>query len=306
MTGLIKPMLAKEIPEPFNDKDWLFEVKWDGYRALALVIHGTVQLYSRYNNLFNRTYPDIVRELSKITSNVVIDGEIVLLNEHGRPDFQKLQNYQNNQEYPVIYYVFDLLSKDGKTLFDIPLLKRKEQLKKILPESELVRYNDHILEKGLDFFETIAQFDLEGIIAKKIRGLYYPGKRSGEWVKIKTHTTRDTVICGFTEPAGSRKYFGSLVLGLETEGRLVYTGNVGTGFDDRLLKKVYERLKPLITDKSPFNEPVRAKTPVTWVRPELQCEVRFSEMTSDHRLRHPVFITIKEEKYAGDRKKIKK
>lgn len=300
MAGLIKPMLAKETGEPFDDKDWIFEIKWDGYRALAQIIHGTVQLYSRYNNLFNNSYPEIVKELSKIKANVVIDGEIVLLNEDGKPDFQKLQNYKNNQEYPVYYYVFDLLSLEGRTTFGDPLIKRKNKLKKILVKSDLVRYTDHIEETGVAFFDTIAKFDLEGIIAKKKDSGYYPGKRSSEWLKIKTHTTKDAIICGFTRPEGSRQYFGSLVLGLEENGHLEYIGNVGTGFNEHLLKEISAKLTPVITEKSPFSYPVRTKTPVTWVEPLFICEVRYSEMTSEHRLRHPVFITIKEERYAAN------
>lgn len=290
---LIQPMLAQEVAQPFDNEDWLFEIKWDGYRAITHLDKGKVKLYSRNNILLNNHFPSLIRELEKTTISAIVDGEIVLMNENGKPDFQKLQNYKHNTNCQLYLYLFDIISYKGESTCDLPLIKRKQLLYRIFPWSEHIKYNDHIEAHGINFFEAINRMSMEGVMAKKIDGLYYPGRRSTMWLKIKKNTTITAYIAGYTQPAGSRKYFGSLVLGFKKEGKFVYAGHVGTGFDNSLLKSIYMLLYPLITDKLPFIDKIKNKMPVTWVIPELECEIKFSELTSFGIIRHPVFLRIK-------------
>lgn len=209
-------MLAKDIDEPFDDKDWLYEIKWDGYRAIADLTTKDIALYSRNGNDFVYTYPLVVDALKKIKASVIFDGEIVVLNEEGFPDFQKIQNYENNTNFPLQYQVFDLLSLNGQSLYDVPLIERKELLRQVIDKNNnVIKFSGHILEKGKDFFDLATEKNLEGVMAKKMDSQYYPGKRTNEWLKIKTHKTADVIIAGYTAPTGSRSNFGSLVLGIK-------------------------------------------------------------------------------------------
>lgn len=287
-------MLAKEIDEPFNSKEWIFEVKWDGYRAIAHT-GKNVQLYSRNGNSFLDKYPAIESALSKIKQNYIIDGEIVILDEKGHPDFQKLQHYEDFKNYPLIYYVFDILKIENENLYDLNLIERKKLLKEIFPNGNIIKYSDHISTDGIDFFKIAKQKNLEGIMAKKSDSLYKPGTRTSDWLKIKNHKTADVLIAGFTEPTGSRKYFGSLILGIKENNKLIYVGNAGTGFSDSKLKEIHALLQPYIIKNSPFS--LNTKIPnATWVKPEYVCEVKFTEWTSDRKLRHPVFIRLRDDK----------
>jgi len=296
----IPAMLAKETDTPFSKKDWIYEIKWDGYRAIAEVNKADVKLYSRNGNSFLSNYPDVVDALSKLKLNAVLDGEIVVLNEDGNPDFQKLQHIEEFRNYPLHYYVFDLLELNGKKLYNVPLIERKKLLAETLKKNEVIKYSDHIEESGEDFFEVIKQRNLEGIMAKKKNSEYYPGKRSADWLKIKHHKSEEAIIAGFTAPRGGRKYFGALVLGTFVNGKLTYIGHTGSGFDSALLKELSAKLEPLITDKSPFTERVKTNMPVTWVEPKYVCEIKFTEWTSDGKLRHPIFLRLREDKAAKD------
>ncbi len=200
-------MLAKETASAFDDKDWLFEIKWDGYRAISEIKDGNVLLYSRNGNSFINDYPLVVKELKKIKHDAVLDGEIVILNEAGKSDFQKLQHYEDNIQYPICYYVFDLLSLNGNETSELPLIERKELLKKLLPKNAVIKYSEHIIAKGKGFFEAANKNDLEGIMAKKTESLYHPGARTGDWFKIKYDKSQEVIIAGFTQPTESRKYF---------------------------------------------------------------------------------------------------
>ncbi len=296
----VPAMLAKDTDTPFSKEDWIYEIKWDGYRAIAEINKGDVKLYSRNGNSFLATYPDVVAELSKMKVKAVLDGEIVVLNEEGNPDFQKLQHYDSYRNFPMHYYVFDLLELNGKKLYNLPLIERKRQLAALIKDNPIVKYSDHIEERGEDFFEVIKQKNLEGIMAKRKDSEYYPGKRSADWLKIKHNQSEEAIIAGFTAPRGGRKYFGALVLGTMVNGKLTYAGHTGSGFDTRLLKELYAKLQPLITEKSPFDERVKTNTPVTWVEPKYVCEVKFTEWTSDGKLRHPIFLRLREDKAASD------
>lgn len=296
----IAAMLAKETDKPFSKKDWIYEIKWDGYRAIAEINKTDVKLYSRKGNSFLSDYPEVVEALSKMELNAVLDGEIVVLNEEGNPDFQKLQYYGLNKDFPLQYYVFDLLELNGKKLYSVPLIERKTLLAEIIKKNAVIKYSDHIEERGEDFFEVIKQKNLEGIMAKRKESEYYPGKRSADWLKIKHHKSEEVIITGFTAPRGGRKYFGALVLATMIEGKLTYAGHTGSGFNTDLLKEMYAKLQPLVRNASPFDERVKTNMPVTWVEPKYICEVKFTEWTSDGKLRHPIFLRLRDDKEVQD------
>lgn len=298
ISNFIKPMLAKETDKAFDNKDWLFEIKWDGYRAISEIRTGrqVVLLYSRNGLNFQDTYPIVADQLKKINADAVLDGEIVVIDEKGRPDFQLLQHYSENHDKPIQYCVFDLLELNGRDTTGLPLVDRKELLKKIIPKNEVIRYSDHIIEKGKSFFRVSKEKDLEGIMAKKMNSKYYPGKRSSEWLKIKNHKTAEAIIAGYTEPEGARKYFGALVLASKKGNKFTYIGHTGTGFNHESLKEMYELLQPLVQKDSPFDEKIKTNSPVTWVKPKLLCEIKFSEVTADGKFRHPVFLHLRNDK----------
>ena len=289
-------MLAKESTKSFSDEDWLYEIKWDGYRAIAELNNGEVKLYSRNGNSFVATYPQIFEALQKLSINAVLDGEIVVINEEGKPDFQKLQHYAEHPNYPIVYYVFDLLRLKNKDLYDVPLIDRKTQLHKLIGENDVIKYSDHVVEQGNSFFEAAKQKDLEGIMAKKADSLYYPGKRTNEWLKIKHHKSEEAIIVGFTAPRGGRKYFGALVLGIKKDGKLLYAGHTGSGFNEQSLKELYDKLVPIVQTESPFSEKVKTNMPVTWVAPQYVCELKFTEWTRDGKMRHPIFLRLRQDK----------
>jgi bifunctional non-homologous end joining protein LigD len=299
MPGMVKPMLATLIDAPFDSEDWVFELKWDGYRALANIEDGQVSLYSRNGISFER-YETIVEELKGFQHDVILDGEIVAMDENGMPRFQFLQNYERRPDVLIQYYVFDIIYFDGYDLTHVPLLERKKLLEQLLAgKFDDVVYNDHIARQGLKYFKAVQEKDLEGIIGKKADSLYHLDSRSNEWVKIKTQKRQEAVIVGYTEPKGSRSYFGSLILGVYDNGILKWAGSSGGGFNSRSLKAVYEMLQPLVNDKYPFKVKIPKKLDViTWVRPELVCEVAFSEWTDDGTMRHPVFMGLRPDKSA--------
>ena len=289
-------MLAKETENPFDDKDWLFEIKWDGYRAITEKNKNKILLYSRNGISFLSTYPIVADQLVKIKEDAVIDGEIVVINDKGKPDFQLLQHYAENQDHPIQYYIFDLLKLNGHDTTGLSLIERKELLQKIIPKNEVIKYSDHILEKGKSFFKVSKEKDLEGIMAKKMDSKYYPGKRTSDWLKIKHHKTQEAIVAGYTQPSGARKYFGALILAIKDGKKLKYIGHTGSGFNQDSLKEMYETLQPLVQEKSPFDEKIKTNLPVTWVKPELICEVKFAEITWDGKLRQPIFLHLRDDK----------
>lgn len=289
-------MLAKETDTPFDDKDWLFEIKWDGYRAISEKTKNKILLYSRNGISFLSTYPIVANQLLKIKEDVVIDGEIVVINDKGKPDFQLLQHYAENQDHPIQYQIFDLLKLNWHDTTGLSLIERKELLQKIIPADEVIKYSDHILEKGKSFFKVSKEKDLEGIMAKKISSKYYPGKRTSDWLKIKHHKTLEAIIAGYTQPTGARKYFGALILAIKDGKKLKYIGHTGGGFNQNSLKEMYEKLQPLVREQSPFDEKIKTNSPVTWVTPQLICEVKFAEITADGKLRQPIYLHLRDDK----------
>jgi len=292
----IQPMLATAVDKAFSSKDWLFELKLDGYRAIAELRKGKLLLYTRNGLSLIKRYPTIAIALRKLKTDIVLDGEIVLLNEQGRPDFQKLQNYAQFKEYPLAYYVFDILSYQQKDLRDFPLIERKQLLKKVLKKTGVVRFCSHVEEHGEDFFKAVKAEDMEGVIAKRIDSLYITGSRTREWLKIKNHKSQEAIIIGFTSPKGSRIHFGSLLLAQYDKDKLQYIGHAGTGFTENSLHELMVKMKPLIAARTPLDKPVKANDKVTWIRPRLVCEVSYTEITKDGKLRHPVFKGLRPDK----------
>ena len=301
----IKPMLATLTKEPFDHPDWIFEMKWDGYRAVAEIQDGNVSLYSRNLISFNQRFSPITDSLKKFRFEAVLDGEIVVVDDQGQPDFQKLQDYQKSGRGHLLYYVFDLLHFEGHDLTGLPLVRRKELLKKILPSSSNIRFSDHVEKEGVLFFKGVKEKGLEGIMAKHGQSAYRPGMRSRQWLKVKTHLTQEGVIAGFTEPKGGRKNFGALVLGVYDKGELIFVGHTGGGFSAETLREVRERLNPLVRKKCPFKVEPKTNTPVTWVKPELVCEVAFHGWTDEGMMRQPVFSRLREDKAAREVKREK-
>jgi bifunctional non-homologous end joining protein LigD len=292
----IKPMLATLVKEPFDHPDWIFEVKWDGYRAIAEIRDGDVSLYSRNRISLMKKFVLVADSLRSLRFEAVLDGEIVAVDDQGHPDFQMLQNYTKSGKGHLLYYVFDLLHFQGHDLTNLPLLRRKELLKKILPSSPKVKFSDHVWKEGILFFNAVKEKGLEGIIAKHSQSSYLIGRRSRQWLKVKKQHTQEGVIAGFTEPKGARKYFGALVLGVFEKGVLTYIGHSGGGFGSKKLKEVREKMDPLIQKKCPFKVEPQTNNRVTWLKPKLVCEVSYSGWTEEGIMRHPVFSRLREDK----------
>ncbi|MHB8772694.1 MAG: non-homologous end-joining DNA ligase [Syntrophales bacterium] len=292
----LRPMLATLVKEPFDHPDWIFEMKWDGYRAIAAVRDGEVSLTSRNGIPLGRDYPPLVESLRKFKFAALLDGEIVVADDRGHPDFQMLQDYRKSGKGHLLYYVFDLLHLAGHDLTNLPLIRRKELLKKILPAVPNIKFSDHVATEGTLFFRVVKEKGLEGIVAKHSPSPYRPGRRSRQWLKVKTHLTQEGVIAGFTEPRGQRRHIGALVLGVYAGEELVYIGHTGGGFGAAKLAELHEKLRPLIRKRCPFRREPETNTPVTWVKPELVCEVQFSGWTAEGMMRQPVFLRLRSDK----------
>ncbi len=294
--GFISPMLATPVPEPFSGSDWIFEWKLDGYRIIASKNDGETALYSRNEHSFTNVYQGITRELSKIPAQFVIDGEVCYIDSSKKPNFQKLQNEGDKEEY-IHYYVFDLLWLNGFETMQLPVTERKKILKELLKgTSNHIHYLPHIVAKGEAFFEEIVQKQLEGIIAKKADSIYHPAYRSKQWLKIKTSMRQEMLIIGYIPSDKNDREFRSLACGVWRNNKLFYTGRVGTGFSEALQKQILKRLKEIETETSePMNAP--SSKSITWVKPELICEVAFAEWTSDTIMRHPRFMGLREDKH---------
>jgi bifunctional non-homologous end joining protein LigD len=316
MPTVIHPMLATPTDKAFDNPDWLFEIKWDGYRAVAFIEDGRVRLMSRTQN-------DLTAQFSELGSlprfvkaeRAILDGEIAALDEEGRPSFSLMQQrtgfrtgkrpMPRREGVPVIYYAFDLLYLDGFDLRRVALEQRKQLLQERVVAGGVVQFSDHYAEKGLDLFDAAKQRGLEGILAKKRKSVYEE-QRSRDWLKIKITQRQECVIGGYTDPEGSREYFGALVLGLYGQkGRLIHVGQVGTGFDHKTLKEMFARLQPLKTKQNPFYGEIGGLRKVQFVRPELVAEIKFAEWTHESadggmKLRAPVFMGLRDDKSAED------
>ena len=308
----LKPMLATLVNEPFDDPDWIYEVKWDGYRALAYINNGSVSIASRNNKSFDEKYYPITAVLQKWSINAVLDGEIVVIGKDGKANFSGLQNWRSEADGILIYYVFDILWYNGKNIMPLTLSERQAILKEILPTNDdRIRLSQTFTSNGLDFFAAAKKMGLEGIMAKRATSVYSPDSRNKEWLKIKVNLRQEVVIGGFTKNDGSSKQFSSLLLGVYENGKFQYVGKVGTGFSDKLQKEMMQQFLPLITNKIPFasepdiNKPSRFRpnppnAVATWLKPALVCEVSFAEVTSDGVFRHPSFEGMRADKKASE------
>jgi bifunctional non-homologous end joining protein LigD len=296
MPRRVRPMLATTVEKSFDRSGWFYEIKWDGYRAIAEVENQRVRLYSRNQLSLEERFAPLVESLQRLGCEAVLDGEVVVVDETGKPHFQLLQHYQKSREGQLVYFVFDLLHLNGHDLRKLPLTRRKELLLQILPDLPHVQMSDHIEEHGVDFFKIASQKGLEGIIAKDAASPYLEGRRSLSWLKVKTHRRQEAVIGGFTRPRGGRKNFGALLLGVYDHDGLTYIGHTGTGFGEKTLAEIHSRLEPLTQQACPFKKRPVANAPVRWVRPELVCEVTFQEWTEEALMRHPVFVGMRDDK----------
>jgi bifunctional non-homologous end joining protein LigD len=298
----MKCLPTKAIPE---GKSWLYELKFDGYRALSICRGPEVLLLSRNKKSFNERFPEIVAALAKLpVKEAILDGEVVALDEHNRPSFQILQNYESG---PLAYYLFDLLMLDGKDWTGRPLVERKARLQKLLKgvPSPLL-FSGDLPGSPSTIWKQIKKQRLEGIIAKRRDSRYETGQRSGAWAKIKSINLQEFVIGGYTEPQGGRSHFGALLIGVYERKKLNFCARVGTGFDRKSLASLFEEMSKIKMTKCPFaNLPVPRNSRwgggvtaadmkrCTWVEPKLVCEVEFTEWTGDSSLRHPSFIGLR-------------
>lgn len=288
-------MLCKTVEKSFDDNNWAFEIKWDGYRAIADLRNDDVKLYSRNGLDFSQKFKKITNALKLQEHEMILDGEIVAYDDKGKPNFQWLQRIGENPNLALIYQVFDLLWLNGHSTENLNYLQRKELLKQALNENEIIQYHEHILSNGKEFFKAAESLGLEGIIAKKTDSIYRENIRSSEWLKIKIHQTDEAIICGFTEPKGSRKKLGSLILGKYFNGEIIFCGHTGTGFSDKALTEIHKKMEPLITKNSVFTITPKTNAKATWIRPELVVEIKFTELTKENIYRHPVFIRLRDD-----------
>ncbi|WP_416448226.1 DNA ligase D [Leeuwenhoekiella sp. A2] len=293
----VKPMLATATKKIFNDPDWVYELKWDGYRVMAHIKEGRVNLYSRNGISYNTKFRKIANELEHIPHDVILDGEIVVLNEEGLPQFQALQNYDENSPGALRYYVFDMLYLNGHSMLDLKLLERKSLIPDVIDDLERVIYCEHIEGMGSAFYKRAVDAGMEGVIAKKTDSTYSPGYRSEKWLKIKAIETEETIICGYTDSVGGGSIFGSLILGMYKEGKLTYIGNCGSGWSADEQQVLLDQVAKLKIDENPFDKKLNLKgRKPNWVSPQLICEVKFSEWTKSGIMRHPVFKGIRSDK----------
>lgn len=308
-----QPMKARLVDKP-PAGDWQYEVKFDGFRAFAFKADSAVWLISRSENDLTGRFPALAQALAKVKARqAVIDGEIVALDKKGRSSFQLLQAYDLGQERPPLcYYAFDLLSLDGQSTMRLPLIDRKGKLRKLLPTGRgPVRFSASLGSNAAVLMKKAAAMGLEGLIGKRKDSVYEPGRRSGAWIKLKRVAEQEFVIGGYTDPGGSRKHLGALLVGIHEKGRLLYAGKVGTGFDAAILRDLHRRLSRLRREHCPFAD-IPEKRPGSsgqgisaammkkchWVQPKLVCQIKFAEWTRDSRLRQPVYLGSREDKPA--------
>jgi bifunctional non-homologous end joining protein LigD len=297
----LRPMQASLIREPFNDPEWIYEIKWDGYRTLAYIQEDKVQLRSRNNLSFSRQFPLIAEVLKTLRINAVLDGEVVMLNEKGKPDFQALQNWKSRRDGFLTYYVFDLLWLNGFNLMKEPLWRRKQILQKLLPAgSGVIRYCDHVQECGKEFYEVVEKNELEGILAKHRESIYLPGEKTRRWLKLTKKKRESRVIGGWTE-SENRRSFKSLLFGYFEKGKFIHDGHAGGGFKEKDMPVILEVLKKIEIKTSPFEGKVVTDRDTHWVKPQLVIEIEYAARTDAGYIRKPaIFLGFRSDKRAKD------
>lgn len=308
----LKPMLATLVDKPFDNDDWLYEIKWDGYRAVAFLEESRVELKSRNDKNFSDKFYPIYDALKSLNLKAILDGEIVVVNENGQANFSKLQNWRSEADGELIYYVFDILWYEGHDLKGLPLIERRKILETILPNQSQIQLSHTFDTSGIEFLAAAKRMGLEGIMAKRKNSLYHVDNRSADWLKIKANKKQEVVIGGFTKNEGTNKLFSSLLVGVfDQKKNFIYTGKVGTGFNQKMQKEMIEQFMPLIVKKPAFKEEPDVNKPsrfrhdpphatVTWLKPELICEVSYTEITSDGVMRHPSFDGMRADKKAKE------
>lgn len=292
----VAPMLCTLVTEPFSSTDWISEIKFDGFRAIAEVNHGEVRLYSRNRLSFEKKFPHIFNALKEVKLDAVFDGEIVVLNEKGGHDFHRLKTYERTKQGNVQYYIYDLLYLNGRNLQDLPLTEHKRILHDIFPEISRLNYTDHVTGEGKAFYEAARNMNLEGIVMKRANSRYIQGYRGTDWLKIKARKTMEAIVIGYTTPRAT-KLFGSLVLGIYDNNTLRYLGHA-LNVPEEEKEEIYARLKPLETDDMPVKDIPghNIARGVKWVKPQMVCEFEYGQLTSSGKVRHTTFKRLRDDK----------
>src|SRR3984893_8444287 len=314
--AFVEPMKAKLV-DSIPPGDWIYEIKFDGYRALALRGGNETRILSRNKKDLGGKFPEVQNSIAALdVQDAIIDGEIVALDDKGRSSFQLLQGFDIGlARPPIIFYAFDLLRLNGKDLQNLPIEERKAKLEELLKKPPgVIRYSVSFTKDIKELLARAQGLGLEGLIEKRSGSRYEAGKRTGAWVKIKLHQEQEFVIGGYTEPEGSRKYFGALLVGFYEGKDFKFAGRVGTGFSDKLLRSLFDDLQKIRVERWPFlNLPAPGRNRwdqgltaaemkrCRWVKPAIVCQVKYTEWTRDDRLRHPVFLGIREG-YEPDRR----
>lgn len=299
--SFVIPMLAKLVNTlPVDDEAWAFEMKWDGIRALTTAHDGEVQIFTRNGNDMTQRFPEMAGLSQALSRDALLDGEIVALDEEGRPSFQLLQQ-QHRQTVSVVYMIFDLLQLGGEPLLGLPYIERRVRLEALKLEAEHWQTPPYSRGEGRRMQEESRRRGLEGIIAKRLESVYEPGKRIGTWLKIKNHLGQELVIGGWQEGLGKRQgSVGALLLGYhDAAGQLCYAGKVGTGFNETTLADLGRRLAGLARDSNPFASGKQPRA-AHFVQPELVAEIEFTEWTSEGHIRHPSFKGLRDDKVARE------
>jgi len=296
----IVPMAMTLGQQPFNHKDWWYELKWDGYRAISYCSGKNVELKSKDNNNFNKRFSNVKNQLEKLNLNAVLDGEIVCLDSNGRPNFTELITGRNNST--MVYYVFDVVWFNGYDLQNVPLHERRKILKAILPKSDVIRFSDHIVEKGTELFELAKSHRIEGIIGKHKNSIYQPGVRTRDWIKIKTATIVPAVVAGYIIDRDTSR-FSSLIIGKKVQQKYKYIGLVHAGVGPKTIEKIVTQGKktsksifnktPKVNRKGIFREPLK-NPEIVWIKPDFRCEVKFLELDFAGEMRHSSFKGLTE------------
>ncbi len=313
--AFVEPMKAKLV-ESMPAGNWIYEIKFDGFRALALRGGSEARLLSRNEKDLGGKFTEVMDSISALdVRDAIIDGEIVALDDGGHSSFQLLQAFEMGEKRPpIFYYAFDLLRLNGKDLYNLPVEQRKAELEKLLKEPPgVIRYSASIENASADLLERARELGVEGLIGKRVGSRYELGKRSGAWIKLKLQLEQEFVIGGYTDPEGSRKYFGALLVGVYEDEKLKFAGKVGTGFNEKLLRILFSKLNKIERDQCPFVDLPETRSgpygkPMTasemkrchWVEPAIVCQVKFAEWTRDDRLRQPVFLGVREDKDAKE------
>jgi bifunctional non-homologous end joining protein LigD len=307
----LSPMLATLVEKSIEKHGWMYEVKWDGFRALAYLDKNKVELRSRNNKTFNDKFYPIYNSFKEWNIDAVFDGEIVVISNQGFSDFAALQTWRSEADGELAYYIFDILWYEGRNLMNTPLAERRKILQKIIPSKGNIRLSENFEVSANDFIALAEKMGLEGIIAKKENSLYKPGLRSKEWIKIKTKKHQEAIVAGYTKNENTSKKFSALLLGVYEDNELVFIGPVGTGFTVQVQNEILEKLNPLKTLTCPFNSipeynkpsrfrPNPPRSEVTWVKPELVVEITYLTVAPDGTYRHPSFRGIREDKKARE------